>query len=404
MFWFRQRFLVAAAGLAALILPVTGAEASPKASAFAATLSSNERQAFENYIAAQTLYNFKLDKYWRRVEDRRALRRRKKAKKMELTKSDYVTSYPPSYSGPKLSKSLSSRWWKFRTKDQPKTKKKRKEMADVSDFLANAKRYYGFVPERVSESEFKHRYAQEALRLGLTPEQVVRVYALETSGLGTADMQAGIHPIRKTGRPISSALGYAQLLAANSINELVKHGRRFISRLERMARETNSEARRSKLKSKVVALKKMYAAAKSIPHKWSRQVSFSRTPRGNGIHAINMDGDIGPWLQVIKLHGLKETARRAGRPNLSSTEIELMNLAGPGTGLEMMRPVGLKMPTTNFFSRRGYYRNTIVRGKTSTGLMDALSKRMTVNMKNSGAREFISIFNDLKKRKLGSTN
>ena len=69
------------------------------------------------------------------------------------------------------------------------------------------------------------------------------------------------------------------------------------------------------------------------------------------MHAINIDGDIGPWLQVIKLHGLKEIARRAGRPSLSSTEIELMNLAGPGTGLEMMRPAGLKMPTTNFFSR-----------------------------------------------------
>ncbi|MCH9765875.1 MAG: hypothetical protein K0U34_07790, partial [Alphaproteobacteria bacterium] len=113
------------------------------------------------------------------------------------------------------------------------------------------------------------------------------------------------------------------------------------------------------------------------------------------IHAINIDGDIGPWLQVIKLYGLKELARRNGRPSLSSTEIELMNLAGPGTGLEMMLPVGRKMPTTNFFSRRGYYRNTIVRGKTSEGLMKALSKRMTANMKNSGAREFERIFAEM---------
>ena len=126
-------------------------------------------------------------------------------------------------------------------------------MADVSDFLANAKRFYGFVPERISEREFKRRYAREALRLGLTPDQVVRVYALETSGLGTADMQAGIHPIRKTGRPISSALGYAQLLAANTINQLVKHGKKFINRLERMASQSNSEARRNKLKSKARA-------------------------------------------------------------------------------------------------------------------------------------------------------
>ena len=118
--------------------------ASSKASAFAATLSSKDRTAFETYIAAQTLFDFKLDKYWRRVEDRRSIRRRKKSKKITLTKSDYVTSYPPSYTGPKLSKSLARRWYKFRTKDRPKKKKKKKTMADVSDFLANAKRYYGF--------------------------------------------------------------------------------------------------------------------------------------------------------------------------------------------------------------------------------------------------------------------
>lgn len=380
------------------------AQASEKASAFAATLSPADRKAFESYIAAQTLHSFKLDKYWRRVSDRRAVRRRKKAKKMALTKADYVASYPPSYNGPQLSKQLASKWYRFRTKDQPKTKTKRKPMADVSDFLANAKKYYGFVPERISETEFKRRYAREALRLGLTADQVVNVYALETSGLGTADMQAGIHPIRKTGRPISSALGYAQLLAANTINELVKHGPRFISRLEQMERQANSDARKRRLRSKIASLRKMYRAAKSIPHKWARQVSFSRTPRGNGMHALNIDGDIGPWLQVIKLHGVKEIGRRAGRTRLSSTEIELMNLAGPGTGLEMMQPVGLKMPTTNFFSRRGYYRNTIVRGKTSEQLLQALGKRMSVNIKNSGAREFIAIFNELQGKSARAEN
>jgi hypothetical protein len=52
----------------------------------------------------------------------------------------------------------------------------------------------------------------------------VRIYALETGGQGTYDMQSGFNPITKTGRPISSALGYAQLLHANSTSELVKHG------------------------------------------------------------------------------------------------------------------------------------------------------------------------------------
>ncbi len=60
---------------------------------------------------------------------------------------------------------------------------------------------------------------------------MVRVYALETSGLGTADMVSGIHPIKKTGTPISTAIGYAQLLVANTTDELVKHGPKFLARL-----------------------------------------------------------------------------------------------------------------------------------------------------------------------------
>ena len=74
-------------------------------------------------------------------------------------------------------------------------------MPGLADFLAQAKAQYDFVPERIPEREFKLRYAREALRVGLTKDQVVRVYALETSGLGTADMVAGIHPIKKTGQP-----------------------------------------------------------------------------------------------------------------------------------------------------------------------------------------------------------
>lgn len=396
-----RRGFKAALALAVLVAAVTAGVVTPvsatqKASEFSATLSAEERRQFEDYIAAQTVYDFMLDKYWREVENKRALRRRKKGNKQTLTTSDYVTAYPPAYSGPKLSSSLYGRWQAFLNKDKPKiSPKEEKPIADVSDFLANAKRYYGFVPEQIPEREYKRRYALEALKLGLSPEQVVRVYALETGGIGTADMQAGIHPIRKTGKPISTALGYAQLLAANSINEMVKHGGSFIARLEKMASTAPSPKRRQRLQAKANALRKVYAGAKAVKAEWYTQVRYSRTPRGNGIHAINIDGDIGPWLQVRKLAGLKTTARLRGLPNLTGAQIELMNLAGPGTGLEMMQTAGLKVPTTNFFARGGYYRNTIVRDKTSAQLLKALDERMDQNMKNSGAQEFVAVFNEI---------
>lgn len=364
---------------------------------FSRTLSGADRRAFEDYLSAQALHDFKMDAYWREVTDKRALRRGKRSRKETITVRDYVRTLPPEYDGPVLSASLEKRWKAFQQRESEQKKAPpRRTLPDVNDFLSMAKAEYGFTPERIPEREFKRRYAREALAAGLTADQVLRVYALETGGLGTADMVAGIHPIRKTGTPISSAIGYAQLLVANTTDELVKHGPGFLERLKRMAAQRGiSEARRRSLNDKHRKLSTMLRAARAIPHRWREHMAFARTRKGQAIHAINIDGDIGPWLQVRKLQDIKKMADNAGRTNLSGAEIELMNLAGPGTGLEMMRPAGLKVPTSNFFARDAYYRNTIVRGKTSTELLAALDERMDKNLKNSGAVEFAEVFREV---------
>jgi hypothetical protein len=127
-------------------------------------------------------------------------------------------------------------------------------------------------------------------------------------------------------------------------------------------------------------------------------VIYAGTPPGLGIHALNLDADVGPWLQVLKLKALKDEAAAAGRASLAGSEIELMNLAGPRTGLEMMMPVAHNMPTANFFSEGGYYRNTIVREKTAAELLAALNDRMEVNIKKPGAVEFAQIFDEVARR------
>ena len=363
---------------------------------FMSRLSAKNQRIFQAYLKARTFHDAEKDAFWAKVEKKRSIRRKKKRRGSVLRASDYVDAYPPKYDGPKLPKSLAKAWSKYlKAGEAKKPKKKRTDLPGIPDYLRAAKKHYGFVPERIPEREFKRRYAREALRLGLNSVQVVRVYALETSGLGTADMQAGRHPIMRPGRPISSALGYAQLLAANSVNELQKHGRTFLSRLQTLAQDPNISAkRRSTLKNKIAALKRMIARVNRVPRRWSKHRAFARTGPGMGIHPINIDGDIGPWLQVIKLKGVHDIARRAGRGDISPTELELMNLAGPGTGLEMMTSVGLGMSTVNVFSRRGYARNTIVRGRTSRELLVKLSQRMDVNVRNSGAKEFYQVFEE----------
>ncbi|MEO1206128.1 MAG: hypothetical protein AAFV45_07325 [Pseudomonadota bacterium] len=397
----RKRFVIAA--VATLAIAITGlglgagtAYARSDAAAFEATLSTKDRKAFNAYLTAKTFHDADKDAFWAKVSTKRKKRRAKIRKGALVTERDYVTAFPPEFEGPELSKALASKWKAWQTRDADKgPARKRSTLPGVKDFLRNAKRYYGFLPERIPEREFKRRYAAEALRLGLSQEQVVRVYALETGGNGTADMQAGIHPISKKGRPISSALGYAQLLNANSTSELAKHGNNFLKRLERMRDQADNEARRARLDRKITSLRKMVRKAKSIPFNWGRHRKFARTGPGLGIHALNLDGDIGPWLQVIKLKGIKELAERKGRDDLDSTELELMNLAGPSTGLEMMSAIGLSMPTVNFFARRGYERNSVVRGRTSTELLAELKKRMDYNERNSGAKEFVQVFKEL---------
>ena len=367
---------------------------------FAVGLTSDQREHFFAWRAARRSFDTKLDSYWTSVEAKRAERRRKKAARLDLVSTDYIQEFPPHYEGPSLKPDVARLWAKFLEAEeakQPPLPQPPKEIPSVEDFLAAAKSVYGFTPERVSERAFKERYAQEAMELGLTKAQVVRIYALETSGQGTADMQSGVHPISKRGKPISTAIGYAQLLDANSVSELVKHGARFISRLEAMARARDIPNERAlQLRDKASILRRMWADAKSVPDSWPRHQAFAKTPQGQGIHAINIDGDIGPMLQAIKLLGLKEEAEKAGKTRLSGCEMELMNLAGPGTGLEiLLYPAGSAAPTPNFFARRAYTVNKMAQNLTGSGLLSELDKRMDADIARPGAIEFAQAFDDM---------
>ncbi len=360
---------------------------------FLASLSAGEIENFQEWRQARARYEADLDSYWDAVDGKRADRKKKRSLHVVYTADDYVMSFPPVYKGPKLGKDLAAKYEKFldeQSKTQPAPPK---DMATVEDYLAAARRVYNFVPERLTEKDFKRRYAEEARALGLSKEQVVRVYALETGGIGTYDMQAGIHPIKKTGRAISSALGYAQLLDANSVNELALHGDLFIVRLTEKARNPNiTPQRRAALKAKIAAVRKMYANVKKVPFEWERHQAYAKTEAGMGVHALNIDADVGPMLQAMKLKGLKETAEKYNRPNLSGPEMELMNLSGPVTGLEMMQPAGLKAPVTNFFARRAYYVNKMVIGLKGAELLAELDKRMTESMTTAGSQEFAAAF------------
>ncbi len=384
-----------ALALAAIVflLPALPARPQELAKELAAKLTPAQRETYLAWRKARAHFDRQHKAYWQRVEAKRDARKAKRLLGQAYAAEDYIAVYPPKYAGPGLPADIA----KIVTEIKPPVPER--PLPTVADFLANAKALYGFEPTLTTEQDFKRSYAREALALGLTKEQVVRIYALETGGQGTYDMQSGFNPLTRQGRAISSALGYAQLLHANSVGELAKHGDTFIGRLLALANVPGTPPERVEaLRAKAAVLRRMLKAARSIRYEWSEHVRFANTPPGLGIHAVNLDADIGPWLQVLKLKGLKDEAAAAGRPSLAGSEIELMNLAGPRTGLEMMTPVAQPMPTTNFFSEGGYSRNTIVRDKTAAELLKALNDRMEVNVTKAGAVEFAQIFDEVERR------
>jgi hypothetical protein len=389
----------AAALLALLVLGVparlaaAGASGGEIAPELAAKLTDSQRAALLAYYGARAAFDARYRDYWRRIAAKRDARRAKRLLGLSYTADDYITVYPPKYAGPELPADIAKLIAPASPAAEPRP------LATVADCLAQAKVLFAFTPALTSELEFKRSYAREALLAGLSKDQVLRIYALETGGQGTYDMQAGINPITKQGRPISSALGYAQLLHANSTSEFAKHGEGFIKRLGTMAAARgvpHEEAER--LKAKAAILRRMLRAARAIPDTWSHHMRFGSTPAGLAIHTLNLDADVGPWLQVVKLKGLLEEARRAGLSAPNGAELELMNLSGPRTGLEMMHDVAQGVPTSNFFSETGYYRNGIVRDRTAGELLRALGERMEANLKKPGAVEFARAFDELSHR------
>jgi len=353
-------------------------------------LTPAQLTAYEAYRAARDPFERQFKIYWQRVEAKRDARKAKRLLGQEYDAEDYIAVQPPKYAGPELPPEIA----KIVAEVKPPVPER--PLATVADFLANAKEQYGFVPTPTHRARVQTQVCPGGT--GRRPDQ----------GPGGAHLRAGDrwsgHLRHAIGLQSDHQDGQADLVrsglraaAARQLDERAGQAwERFARRLLAMAATPGTPPERAEaLKAKAAIVRRMLRAARSIPNEWSHHVRFAGTPPGLGIHALNLDADVGPWLQVLKLRGLKDDAANAGRESLAGAEIELMNLAGPRTGLEMMMPVAQNMPTSNFFSEGGYYRNTIVREKTAAELLKALNDRMEVNVKKPGAVEFAQIFDEV---------
>src|ERR1700724_3116850 len=345
------------------------------------------RHKLKEYLAARAAFEEEAGAYWSSISEKRRGRNAKRREHQAIALDDYVLTQPPVYTGPKR------RVTPQPEAEEPREPHERKHIPVVADLVKAAADYFQWAPQRPSnEMEFKQAYARFASAAGLTREQAVRVYAFETGGNGTHASQSGFHG----SRAISTAIGYNQLLTTNTVELLAEQGPEFIKLLtEKAARLSDSE--RQTMDHKIAVLKKMVALGPSLPDEWAQHEKIGDTPQGWALHAMVLDIDVGPMLQTHKLLTSVIFARAKGynRP-LTAAELEMMNLTGDSTGLDMVtmpQPMREQVPTSNFFQRAGYERNPVeIRNNTVAKLLTVTDARMDSNSNLPGAKELAAAF------------
>jgi hypothetical protein len=349
-----------------------------------AQASPQEMAEYRRKLAEYQAARAPVDAYWNAIAEKRRGRNAKRRAGQQITLDDYVLTQPPVYSGPGKPVDPSA-------PERPP----RKALPMVPDLIQAAVEQFQFSPQRpATDADFKRAYARVAASAGLTREQAVRVYSFETGGNGNYDMQSGY---RGPGtRPISTAIGYNQLLTTNSVELFAEQGNAILKALQEKAATLSGPPRKA-MDIKIAVVKKMVTFAQSVPDTWSEHEKLADTDRGWALHAMVLDIDVGPHLQTHKLLTSVIFAKAKGYTKpLTAAELEMMNLTGDGTGLDMVTmPQAMReqVPTANFFQSGGYERNPVAsRNNTVAKLLAVTDQRMDFNSNKPGAIELAAAF------------
>jgi len=88
-------------------------------------------------------------------------------------------------------------------------------------------------------------------------------------------------------------------------------GNQFVTALKDQAAQMPA-AQKQALDDKIEILRRMIAFARSVPDAWGQHEILANTSKGLGVHALNLDLDLGPLLQTQKLLDSVIFARRKG--------------------------------------------------------------------------------------------
>ena len=369
------------------------------------TMAASYQEKLAAYRAAYSKFQKSEKRYWAEIERKKDIRTAKRKAGRQFTLDDFVLSQPPQYNGPKRPKNPKAGPIK-------KAPRKKSTLPRADDLRRAMRDVYGYKLPKVKEKDFKLAFAREAKRYGISAEQVIGVYALETGGLGPFDRVSGEIPqldkkcrVKKyVGRPLSTAIGYFQLLNANTsstiaVNARGKKSERFANRLRAKAKEHRGKRKRAlrakaKLMDKVV--KDMKAAVSRMnvrKNDWTEYRALGKTKLGRAVHALNLDPDIGPMIQMSKLAFVRNIALERGLGDVPSDRLELMNLVGWPRGVRMLEPIAFQVPTANFVTATEIRANTSVLGdKTVAQSVEKIRRVITKRKQECGSKEFFKMW------------
>ncbi|MEP1441665.1 MAG: hypothetical protein ABJK39_01500 [Hyphomicrobiales bacterium] len=368
--------------------------------------AASYQEKLSAYRAAYSVFQAKTDRYWAEIARKKDIRTQRRKAGKPFKRKHFVLVQPPKYTGPKRPKNPNV------TPSTAKKKKKRSTLPRADDLRAAMREIYGVKLPKYKERDYKYSYALESRRNGLTAEQVIGVYALETGGLGPYDRVSGEIPRMSgkctvksyVGRPLSTALGYFQLLNANTSSTV--HGnmkgpeaKRFSTRLRALAKQNRGKRKRAlKAKAKLLEvinadMKKYIARYSGRKNNWAEFRALGRTKLGYAIHALNLDIDIGPMIQVSKLAFVRDYAIKKGLGNVASDRLELMNLVGYPRGAKMLEGEAFHVPTANFVKANELKANYSVLGDKTVEQSVAKIRRIIGKRKQEcGSQEFFKMW------------
>lgn len=392
------RHAVARSCCAALLLLISHAAGAQEAAASRPAVRTVSVQATAEYLRklrdhtlAWQSFDSQATAYWSAILEKRRARLAKRRNGQPVSLSDYVLTQPPVYAGPPPPVDPSA------PDKPPPVARDKKYVPTIPEMLASARSYFQFAPQRpASELAFKRAYARAVAAEGVSPELAVRLYAFETGGIGTYDVQSGLLNARPGAKPLSAAVGYNQLLITYTMHLLADQGEDFVRVLTAKAAGL-AGAQHEAMTAKIAAIRRMIAFSRTVPANWNAQEKLGETEQGWGVHALLLDIDVGPLLQARKLNASIRYARTRGyREGLTAAELQMMNLMGDGSGLDIiMMPQAMRdqVPTANFFQRRGYERNPVAsRNNTVAKLLSVTDARMDAAVQQPGARDLAASF------------